>query len=174
MDRPDELPPELEAALAALPRESDPPPGEEERTVRALRRRGLLPPPRWHRYMRYAGGVAAALAIFVSGNIYGGSRGRDGGAAADRRQSVPDPRRAALLVQRTGSEYVGALVHFAAVSRTAPADPQLAGGREAAATTLCAAAAQLPRIAAGPRPELEPCDGAGTAGPTARETIHWF
>ena len=174
MDRNDELPPELEAALAALPREWDPPPGEEERTVRALRRRGLLPPPRWHRYTMYTGGVAAALTIFVAGSIYGSYRARGGGAATELDQPLPDARSAALLVQRAGSEYVGALVRFAAVSRTTPADPHLAGGREAATTTLCAAVAQFPRMAADRRPEFGPCDGAGAAGPPARRQIFWF
>jgi hypothetical protein len=110
----------------------------------------------------------------VAGSIYGSYRARGGGAATELDQPLPDARSAALLVQRAGSEYVGALVRFAAVSRTTPADPHLAGGREAATTTLCAAVAQFPRMAADRRPEFGPCDGAGAAGPPARRQIFWF
>jgi len=178
MDHDDRLPPELMTALASLPWESAPPPGEEDRAVRALRRRGMLPVPRWQRYAAYAAGVAAALALFVAGSITGASRARASLERVDAVRAWPAPvsnlRSAELRVQRAGSEYVGALVQFAALARAHPAAPGLADGRESAATTLCAAAVQLPRLSSGVGAERIPCDDEVSAPTRADATIHWF
>ncbi len=66
MTEDDELTPEEQAALRALPREADPPPALEERVVEALRARNLLAARRspWARRLLQA---AAAVALFVAG-----------------------------------------------------------------------------------------------------------
>lgn len=173
IDDHDRLPPELAAALAAIPTEAPPPPGEEDRTVRALRRRGLLPPSRWQRVGWYAGAAAAAALCFVGGARYGQTRGaRAPSSASSPRAS--DAMTAAHLVQRTGSEYVTALVRFAVLSRSAPADPRAAEGREAAATTLCAAAAQLPRMASSAHVTPAACDTTRAALERSSAHLYWF
>lgn len=173
IDDHDPLPPELAAALAAIPVESPPPPGEEDRTVRALRRRGLLPPSPWRRAGWFAGAAAAAAILFLAGARYGETRGA-------RAPSPASPPRAsgalaaAHLVQRTGSEYVTALVRFAALSRSAPADPRVAEGREAAAATLCAAAAQLRRMASTGSATPAACDGTRETLERSSAPLYWF
>ena len=172
---PDTLPPDLAEALRALPSEAAPPPGEEERTVRALRRRGLLPPPRWRRYAVALGRVAAAAAIFAAGALYGGERASRHALETmlDRRDR--DAQATALLVQRAGSAYVAALVDLAATARAAPADPALAGGREAALTTLRAAAEQLARIAPAGAVDAELRGPAPAAAPPRdAHQLYWF
>ena len=173
IDDHDPLQPELAAALAAIPADSPPPRGEEDRTVWALRRRGLLPPSRWKRVGWYAGAAAAVALSFVAGARYGQSRGaRAPSLASSPRAS--DAVVAARLVQRTGSDYVTALVRFAAVSRSALADPRVAEGREAAAATLCAAAAQLPRMASGARATPSACDTTSAALERSSVHLYWF
>lgn len=178
MDQDDRLPPELLTALASLPPRSAPPPGEEDRTVQALRRRGLLPVSPWRRYTVYAAGVAAALALFAAGIMTGARRARVTLARASAAAAWPAPvsnvRGAALRVQRAGSEYVGALVQFAAISHAHGSDPGLAAGRESAVATLCAAAAQLPRVAPMAPPATVPCDDAASASARTAMTIRWF
>lgn len=170
----DRLPPDLEAALRALPRELAPSPDEEERTVRALRRRGLLPQPRWRRWAAAAGSLAAALALFAGGAFYGEARASGRALEAVLAQRDRDARATALLVQRAGSAYVTALVELAASARTSPEDPTLAQGREAALQTLRAATAQLERMApaaavnAGQR-----AAPSAAARPDARQ-LYWF
>lgn len=178
MDQDDRLPPELLTALASLPPGSAPPPGEEDRTVRTLRRRGLLPASRWRRYTVYAAGVAAAVALFAAGTLVGASRARTVLAQTNAAAAWPAPvsnvRSAALRVQRAGSEYVGALVQFAAISDASRSDPALAAGRESAVATLCAASAQLPRVAPEAPPATVPCDDAASAQARTARTIRWF
>lgn len=178
MDHDDRLSPVLMTALASLPSESAPPPGEEDRAVRALRWHGLLPAPRWHRYAAYAVGVAAAMALFVAGTATGAASARANLERVDAARAWPAPvstiRNAELRVQRAGSEYVGALVQFAALARAHPAAPGLAAGRESAATTLCAAAVQLPGLSSNVPAERIPCDDEASAPTPADATIHWF
>ncbi len=168
------LPPDLLAALRTLPDEVAPPPGEEDRTVRALRRRGLLPPPRWRRYGVPLTRVAAALVIFAAGAVYGDARATRWAMDTLLEQRDRDTRATALLVQRAGSAYVRALGDLARDARSTPADPALAGGREAALATLRAAAAQLQLLAP---PDAVNADlrGTGTASPQpdARK-VYWF
>ena len=173
IDDHDPIPPELAAALAAIPADSPPPRGEEDRTVRAIRRRGLLPPSRWKRVGWYAGAAAAAALCFVAGARYGQSRGaRAPSLASSPRAS--DAVVAARLVQRTGSDYVTALVRFAVLSRSAPADQRVAEGREAAATTLCAAAAQLPRMTSSGGATPAACDTTRAALERSSAHLYWF
>jgi hypothetical protein len=145
-----ELTPELRAALAALPREREPGRLLEERTVRALRERGVVQ-PQGTRRVRFpaawiSGAAAAALALFVSGLAVGqyvGAKSTERVVAEVQRQNA---QAAALLVQQTGSAYVSALSQFASLA----AAGDTAGarqGREAAVGVLRAAADELVRIA---------------------------
>jgi hypothetical protein len=178
MEHDDRIPPELRTALASLSSESAPPAGEEDRAVRALRRRGLLPAPRWQRYTVYAVGAAAAVALFVAGSIAGASRERARLERVDAGRAWPAPvsdvRSAELRVQRAGSEYVGALVQFAALARADSGAAGLAAGRESAATTLCAAALQMPRLSPGVAATSTSCADEASAPTRADATIHWF
>jgi hypothetical protein len=148
----DDLTPDLRKELAALPRERDPGRLLEERTVRALRERGMIEAPaaggRVRRIPRawLGGAVAAGIALFASGLALGqwmGTRATEQVVAATR---VADTRQAALVVQQTGSAYVQAMARFAELSDSASAG-QSAEGREVAARMLRAAADELVRIA---------------------------
>jgi len=171
---PDALAPELAAALRALPREAASPPGEEDRTVRALRRRGLLPQPRWRRYGVALSRVAAAAVLFAAGALYGDARATRHALETVLAQRDRDARQTALLVQRAGSAYVTALVELAASARSAPADPALASGREAALATLRAATAQLRRLEPAPvDAQLRAPAPAADSGMNGRK-LYWF
>ena len=110
--------PDLDPRLAALPRERMPSRLLEERTVKALRTRGLL------RHRRpgaaWMAAAAAAVALFAGGFALGqwtGSRTMSDSMLAIRQQSAED---AAALVQRTGSAYVLALASLASHADAAP------------------------------------------------------
>lgn len=150
-DTNDELPPELRRALNDLPREQAPGDLLEERTVRALRERGLVdraPGRTLRRVPRswMGGAVAAGLALFASGLAAGqwmGARSTENVVTAIQAENS---RHAALLVQQTGSAYVHALEQLASVQDTAGA-AQGKEGREVAVRILRAAADELVRIA---------------------------
>lgn len=144
----DELPPEL----SALPRERDAGRLLEERTVRALRERGLVEAPAPARGMRrgqrawLGGAVAAGIALFASGLAVGQWMGTRATVEVVQAARAADTRQAALVVQETGSAYVQAMARFAELSDSASAG-QTAEGREVAARMLRAAADELVRIA---------------------------
>ena len=152
----DELTPEERAAFAALPREREPSRLLEERTVRALRERGLVharttQPGRRLRFPAswLAGAAAAAVALFMIGLQTGQSMGRR--QATDelvRVVQANNTQQAALQVQQTGSAYVNALSRFASLAdSTSPAQSRQAQqGREVAVQMLRAAANELVRI----------------------------
>lgn len=159
----EEMTPELRRQLAALPRERDPGRLLEERTVRALRDRGLIEravaggrvrriPMAW-----LGGAVAAGVALFASGVAVGEWMGSRHTAQVVQAVQAQNERQAALLVQQTGSAYVSALEQLAAMSDSGKAAP--AEGREVATTILRAAADELVRIA----PD-DPIAGAVLAG----------
>jgi hypothetical protein len=146
-DLDDEEPtPLLREALAALPREREPGRLLEERTVRALRERGMIaaavrrrPPAAW-----LGGAAAAGVALFLAGLGAGQSLGARQAAGPDA--GVEDPRGAATAVQETGTAYVQALARLASqgdASGAAASEP----GREVAVRMLRAAADELLRIA---------------------------
>ena len=166
--------PDLVAALAGLPRDAAPPPGAEDRTVRALRRRGLLPRPLWQRYALATSAIAAAVAIFAAGSAYGSHRARGRALEPALERGPANARAAALLVQRAGSDYVDALVGLAAIARTTPPDRALTEGREAARTTLCAAAARIASMAPHEQPGVEPCDATAPTPAATQRVIFWF
>jgi hypothetical protein len=128
-----------------LPRERQPGRLLEERTVKALRARGLLRARRVHASWLIAG-LAASVALFVSGFATGQwmmTREVTSSLLAAHDQTA---MHAAQAVQRTGSAYVAALV---ALSRYADStrDPALLQGREAATAALYAAASELSGLA---------------------------
>jgi len=138
------------AAFATLTSERDPGALLEERTVRALRRRGLLrvAGDRWLglRPSHWLTGIAAAIALFVSGVTVGqwlGSRAVVGPLALVQQQTA---LQAAAAVQRAGSAYVSALAALAEVADSS-GDGALDQGREVALTALYAAAYELSQLA---------------------------
>jgi hypothetical protein len=147
----DELTPEERELFAALPRERDPGSLLEERTVRALRERGLVQGAgKARRVIRFhpgwlSGAVAAGIALFLGGLATGehlATRSlRDVVVATEQR----DQRQAAQLVQQTGSAYVQALAKLTQVSNT-PAGAQGQQGREVATAMLRAAADEVVRL----------------------------
>jgi hypothetical protein len=171
------LSPELAAMLARLRHEVAPGPEEEEHTVRALRRRGLLPPrpgAHWRRWVLPLAQMAAALALFAAGTLYGRYRATNRQLETLLAQHDQDVRTAALLVQRAGTAYVDALVRLAALQAKAPTDSTLAGGREAAAATLRAAAAQVERVAPNAALTAELRGAQASMPPRTAANVHWF
>lgn len=149
----DELTPHERALLAALPREREPSRLLEERTVRALREHGAIRseaaarPARAFRFHAgwLSGAVAAGIALFVGGLATGeylGQRNANDLAIHLHRQ---DQEQAALVVQQTGSAYVGALSRLAQLSDTSRG-AQGAQGREVASQVLRAAADEVVRM----------------------------
>ncbi len=166
----DPLDPRLADAFAALPRELPLVPGQEDRTVAALRATGWLAPTgvaaergwmaepagvlplirrpdarAWRTMARVAVALAASLAIFVGGALWGEARASRRTLEALLQRNALDTRTAAALVQRAGSAYVTSVADFA--SRESARDPAtLAQGREAAHAVLRAAAEELARL----------------------------
>jgi hypothetical protein len=146
-----ELTADERAQLAALPRERDPGRLLEERTVRALRERGLVHAPgKPRRIIRFhpgwlTGAVAAGLALFLGGLATGQylAARSVGNAVAVVREH--DQRQAAQLVQQTGSAYVQALARLSQASNTT-AGVQGQQGREVASAMLRAAADEVVRM----------------------------
>jgi hypothetical protein len=140
-----ELTPKEQAELAALPRERTAGRLLEERTVKALRARGLL--RERHRPLSWlVAGMAASVALFVGGFAAGqwtATREVTTSFAAAHEQTA---MRAAQAVQQTGSAYVAALMALARYSDSTK-NPGVAEGREAAVAALYAAASELARLA---------------------------
>lgn len=146
----DDLNPREREEFAALPREREPSPFLEERTVRALKQRGLIrtQPGRTRFPQPWLGLAAAAagVAMFASGIALGqwiGARQTAGALAA----VYPDQaERAAALVQSTGSDYRAALSGL--VDATEAADPEeKRRAREVALAAFWAAASEVVRLA---------------------------
>jgi len=179
------LPPEIQAGLAALPREQHPGEMLEERTVRALRERGLIQAPAAGGRVRripvawLGGAVAAGIALFASGLATGQWMGARATADVVQAARAEDARQAALVVQQTGSAYVQAMARFAELSDTASAG-QTAQGREVAARMLRAAADELVRIApddplaSAVLAAFQRADSAQTARSGEKQGVVWF
>ena len=144
----DDLTPQERAMFAALPRERDPGRLLEERTVRALRERGLVQAaekPR--RVIRFhagwmTGAIAAGIALFLGGLAPGQQLATRSMAAVVQQH---DQRQAALLVQQTGSAYVQALAQLSQASNTTAGAPGQQG-REVAQSMLRAASDEVERM----------------------------
>lgn len=137
----------LTAMASVLPREREPGRLLEERTVAALRKRGILKrktrrvPPAW-----MAGSIAASIALFAIGVVVGQWLGTRTTTEAFVAIQQTDAMRTALQVQRAGSAYVDALQALSQLSdSTGVAVPQQ--GREVALTALHAAANEVIRLA---------------------------
>lgn len=144
----DELTPDERAMLSALPRERDPGRLLEERTVRALRDRGLVHAPAApRRAIRFqagwlTGAAAAGIALFLGG-LATGQHMATRSVVAEVRQH--DQQQAAQLVQQTGSAYLQALARLSQASNTATG-AQGEQGREVATSMLRAAADEVVRM----------------------------
>jgi hypothetical protein len=146
-DESTELTPEEEAALAALPRQREASRMLEERTVRALRSRGLLRGRPWHgRSWIAAAGVAAAAVVFLCGLVVGQWLGTNTVARSMAEAQAESAMERAVAVQRTGTAYVKALEALVQIADTS-ANGALAQGREVALTALYAAVHELVLLA---------------------------
>lgn len=145
----DALSAEERGAFDALPRERVPGRLLEERTVAALRARGLLRAPpgrlRWRpRFVLTA--IAASLALFASGLGTGHWLATRAPADALVQASDVDATESTLNVQRAGSAYVSALTQLVAAADSADARAT-AQAREVALAALWAAAGEVVRLA---------------------------
>jgi len=138
----DELTPDERRAFDTLPRERIPSRSLEERTVQALRGRGLLRAPRRSGITlstKWAAAAAAVAAVLVGSfglGLYAGSRQTERAMLAMHEQ---DSLRLAAEVQRSGTAYIQALTALAESPRRRDPDAH-EQGREAAVAALHAAA----------------------------------
>jgi len=141
-------------AFDALPRETEPPPGLEDRTVALLRARGLLATPlrpvaaapRRVNPMWLIGSIAAGLALFLSGTAVGqylGARTATIAAAVGAGASYAER---AEHVQQASSRYLEALASLNRGSDSADTATRLAA-TQAALSALGAAAEEVSRLA---------------------------
>lgn len=133
-----------------LPAEAMPSALLEERTVRELRRRGLLHTKRMFSFSPawLAGAVAASLALFATGVVVGqyvGTRNTAGVVA--QIQYKTDAAAASAQVQQTGTAYVQALEALVNAARQNQSTAQDAQVREVALTALHQAANEIVRLA---------------------------
>lgn len=181
-------------ALERLPREIDPGELLEERTVAALKERGLLragpgrhggtapgrdpAATRRARTVRpfhpawWAAGIAAALAIFLGGVAFGQARS---GISADDLATALQSAEAAerpSLIQQTGSLYVDALASLTSVRQ----DPETVGtGVEVGLAALYAATYEMARLYPDDprlRQVLEALESSPIGDPET--DVHWF
>jgi hypothetical protein len=132
-----------------LPDNVQPSPLLEERTVRALRKKGLLRKARSFPAIWLVGSVAASLALFATGVVVGQYLGtRNAVQAIAQIQNNGDAAAAAAQVQQTGTAYVqamAALVNAAQQNQSRGQDASQA--REVALTALHEAANEVVRLA---------------------------
>jgi hypothetical protein len=143
------LTPAEREAFDSLPSERMPSRILEERTVRALKKRGLIrsrPILSGARLPWLAAGIAAALALFVSGLAVGQAMGVRQTADALVGVYTRPTDLAAARVQSTGSAHRDALAALVTATGTAePRDVQQA--REVALASFWAAANEIVRLA---------------------------
>ncbi len=136
-------------AFDALPRERMPSRILEERTVRALKKHGIIrsrPVLAGARLPWLAAGIAAALALFVSGLAVGQAMGVRQTADALAGVYTRPTDLAAARVQSTGSAHREALADL--VAATGSADPrEVRQAREVALAAFWAAANEIVRLA---------------------------
>jgi hypothetical protein len=136
-------------AFDALPRERVPGRLLEERTVAALRARGILRPlpgrrVRWHPRFVIAA-IAASLALFAGG-VGAGHWLATRSPEPLAQPATADASESVLNVQRAGTAYVSALTQLVAAADSADA-PAAAQAREVALAALWAAAGEVVRLA---------------------------
>ena len=138
-----DLTPIERAVFDELSTEEAPPRILEERVIRALSDRGLLSAPRGaqrrFRWTGVAAGIAAAVALFVSGVSVGqwlASRDSAGSISGARQDSALEM---AIAVQRAGTAYVTALTALSELADSS-GDATVDQGRETARKALYIAA----------------------------------
>lgn len=146
----DGLTPAEREALDSLSRERIPSRFLEERTVRALKERGLIrSSSTWVGLIRpwmAAAAAAASVAFFASGLAVGQWIGANQTADVLAAVYPSQADRAAAMVQTTGSAYTAALGRL--VEATVAADAaEVQRGREVALAALWAAASEVVRLA---------------------------
>jgi hypothetical protein len=179
-----DLTPAERAAFDRLPRRRMPSQLLEERTVRALKQRGLVRsvPTRVGLVRPWiaAAAVAAAVALFASGITVGQFLGARQTADALAAIYPDQTERAAALVQTTGSAYTAALGRLADATETADA-AERQQAREVAQAALWAAASEVVRMAPDDPLAVEILkafeQSRGSEGAAAGETVRnvlWF
>ncbi len=138
----------LAAMAHTLPRESEPSRLLEERTVSALRTRGILQARSAPRFNTgwLVGSVAASIALFAMGLVVGQWLGTRHTAEVVSVVQQNDAIQAAQQVQRAGSEYVASLQAMAKFADAGHREVS-SQGREVALTALYAAANEVVRFA---------------------------
>jgi hypothetical protein len=119
----------------------------EERTVRELRKRGLLRRKRNISTPWLMGSIAASLALFATGVVVGQYLGTRNTADLVANLRHTDTSTAAAQVQQTGTAYVHALETLNTVAHQNRGGAQDAQAREVALTALHEAANQMVRLA---------------------------
>jgi hypothetical protein len=179
----DDLTPEEREAFEMLPREKKPSRILEERTVRALKERGLIRSTPSHvariRPWMAATAVAASIAMFATGIAVGQSMGARQTANALATIYPGQTERAAALVQSTGSAHRSALSDLVQVAQSADPD-EAARAREVALATFWAAAAEIVRLApddpmaARILQEFERARSGAEGGAEGTRSVVWF
>jgi hypothetical protein len=181
-----DLTPDERKMMDALPRERRPSRRLEERTVHALKARGLLRgSPAWRlpgRGWVVVTAAAAGLALFVSGVAVGGWMSAQQTADALASIYSSPAQQAAARVQSTGTAHVEALNALTRAAGSGGAE-DVERAREVALATFWAAAAEIVRLA----PDdplaarlLEELEGArraeagDTMGPAGARNVVWF
>jgi hypothetical protein len=172
----DDLPPEIRARLRSLRRELAPGDLLEERVVRDLRARGLLQSRRpWFRPASWTARLAAGLLLFVSGWMVG-SRWMAERPGSEGTPSQQGAVSAAELVEQAGDEFIQALT---TVARQTPSEAR-DQGRDAALTSLRAAAEELSRIQEDDARLaqvillLDEASGKSSRAPSEPNQVFWF
>jgi hypothetical protein len=170
----------LADALKTLPRERDAGTLLEERTVRALRERGLVAGGAARRTWSWvAAGAAASIALFACGVATGQWLGAQQTTRALALQQQASMEEMAALVERTGGAYVDVLARLAETPEGAT-DSEPA--REAARQILHQAANEMVRMAPNDPVSVKILQGLDHAAlqtpaadaPERRRQIMWF
>jgi hypothetical protein len=142
MSRDDELTPREREALKALPRERMPGRLLEERTVQALRQRGLLRARRSWTPVRVGMAMAAGLMLFMAGTLYGQWRVTQPEGAQTTQQQEWKASHPSDVVQQAGSAYISAMNTLAQMPDSTR-NGEYARGREAAMAVFREAAGEV-------------------------------
>lgn len=156
------------AWLASLARESDAPPGAEDRMVQALRRDGLL--ARRFRLAPAMAELAAALLLFASGEWAGARLARRASLEGELARTNASPADRILTLQRAGSDYRLAMQRVADV---APRD-STAAEVTAHALTGAALAAARANLDDGLSPRLIAAVSQQASDTSRGATLIWY
>jgi hypothetical protein len=141
MSRDDELTPQEREALESLPRERMPGRLLEERTVQALHQRGLLRHQRMWTPLRVGMAMAAGLALFMAGMLYGQMRVSQPGEPG-RAQQQWEATHPSDTVQQAGAAYLTAMSSLVQMPDSTR-NGEFARGRDAALAVFREAAGEV-------------------------------